>query len=147
MVRRILLILGVLLCVAGVPDEPEKEPPPVPGKIVIGWASQYGPGVMTATVRLRQVWEQVPLDLSDYDGAVAVADCSTIGGTVWLWFNGPWERFIIADCGSKSDARLYDGLSGYQWMVTYNVLVEVDYETAVRWGCVGHGAKVEAIFK
>ena len=146
MVRRLLLILGVLLCVAGIPVEPDH--PPVFGEIVTGWASQYARGVMDATIKLRQTWGQLPSDLSDYDGAVAVADCSLIGSTVWLRYNGgPWERFIIADCGSKSDCRWQDGRSGWQWMVDHNILVEVDYKTAMRWNRVGIGVRIEAIFK
>ena len=81
---------------------------------------------------------QLPRPLFGYDGAVAARDCDDIGETVWLRPVGAedWERFIVADCAGVADG-------GYAWMVRLGVLVEVDYQTAKRWGCIGRLMRVE----
>jgi len=118
-------------------------------QIFVGGASQYAPGVMDRVVELRQKWGQLPDDLSQYDGAVAVPECLNIGTDLWCRPVGSktWEHFIAADCGSKSDSRESDGLSGWEWMVTHNMLIEVDYETAVRWDTVGKMIEVECTYR
>lgn len=117
------------------------KPPPLEGR-----ASQYAKGVMSRVVRYRQSRGELPADLSAYAGAVARPECADIGEAVWLRpAGGEWERFIVADCASKSDARESDGLSGYEWMIRGNVLVEVGYETALRWDCVGRMMWVEML--
>lgn len=111
-----------------------------------GWCSQYGPGVMERVIETRQSWGQLPDDLTGYDGAIAVADCSEIGAT-WLirpvW-TCEWERFVVADCASRSDRQSEtDARSGYEWMVGQGIVAEVDYQTALRWDVIGRGVRVE----
>lgn len=140
--RRPLLLPALLIFLFPWPwPDARIKPPPIEG-----WASQYAKGVMSRVVRYRQRQGQLPLDLSGYDGAVARPECADIGKDVWLRFDGgDWERFVVADCGSKSDARESDGLSGYDWMKQGNVLVEVDYPTAERHGFVGRMMWVEIL--
>lgn len=140
--RRMLLLPALLVFLFPWPwvDVRIKFPP------LEGRASQYAKGVMSRVVRYRQARGELPLDLSAYMGAVARPECADIGDEVWLRpAGGEWELFIVADCGSKSDARESDGLSGYEWMIQGNVLVEVGHETALRWDCVGRMMPVEML--
>lgn len=108
--------------------------------IISGWASQYAPGVMERVIAVRQVpgrtAHDLPIDLPQVDGYVATADCNEIGTILWLRPIGQeqWESFLVADCA---------GADSYGWMVNNNILVEVDYETAVRWDTVGRGQRIE----
>jgi len=110
--------------------------------LLVAVASQYGPGVMERTIETRQTGRvAVPLPevLPQVDGYVAVEKCSDIGKVLWL--RGPgqeWEKFLAVDCAVR------DGSDGtLSWMAAKNVLVEVDYPTAVRWGVVGRLVPVE----
>lgn len=115
--------------------------------IIQGNASQYAPGVMNRVIKLRQSWGQIPADVNQYDGFIAVADCDRIGETVFMrpYGQARWEMFLITDCASKTDARESDGLSGYRWMIENGIDAEVDYDTAARWGVVGRMVKVEIV--
>lgn len=144
-----ILIAGLLLLPWPWPDVPWFDMPwpdvPVQETVTAGWASQYAKSVMKRVVRYRQDQDQLPRPLFGYDGAVAARDCDDIGETVWLRPDGAedWEKFIIADCASQVDSRWQDGLSGWEWMLELDVLVEVDRQTAERWGCVGRLIRVE----
>ncbi|MBU2051218.1 MAG: hypothetical protein KKH61_19900 [Gammaproteobacteria bacterium] len=83
-------------------------------------------------------WVSLPTPLPAVDGYVAVPDCSRLGKLVYLRYSGPWETFLVADCAMPKGT---DG--AYEWMTENGIGVEVDYETAVRWGIVGRGARVE----
>lgn len=117
-------------------------------RVVTGKGSQYARGVMDSVIAVRQSGRttyDLPKELPEVDGYIAVLHCYEIGN---IWYVRPvgsvwWERFLVTDCASGSDSRTYDGLSGAQWMVKYNVLIEVDYNTAVRWRTVGRMIPVE----
>jgi hypothetical protein len=137
-VRARIAIICLFLFPWPLPDARVK---PLP---VAGFASQYAEGVMSRVVRYRQSRGQLPQDLSAYAGAVARPECADIGDEVWLRFEGrEWELFIVADCGSKSDARESDGLSGWEWMMQNNMLVEVGHKTAKLKDFVGRMVRVE----
>jgi hypothetical protein len=109
--------------------------------LVFGICSQYDPGVMESVIRTRQAGytsRRLPRSLPKVDGYIAVKDCREIGNIVWMRKLGDieWETFLIVDCASKDDG-------GYQWMDTNNVIAEVDFETAKRWGVIGHGVNIE----
>jgi hypothetical protein len=71
------------------------------------------------------------------DGYIAVAEREDIGRLFWLRpVGGEWELFLAADCAGYADG-------GYSWMKRNGIIVEVDYNTAVRWGTVGRGIRVE----
>lgn len=129
-----------------------------------GGISQYDRGVMRGTIMIRIGWGQFPelpegieaLSNDEFwgvvrqewqvSGAVALRDCWRIGQHIWLHqIGGIWERFLVADCASKTDSRWQDGLSGYQWMVRCNVLAEVDGYTALRGGYHGLSAQGEIL--
>ena len=122
---------------------------PAPPDIQTGWASQYAPDVMERVVANRLAGccgrYGLPLELPPVDGYVAAREPGDIGRLVWLRPVGAtaWERFLVVDCAGRGDRRVSDGLSGHAWMTRYNVLVEVDYQTAVRWNTVGRGIRVE----
>lgn len=46
---------------------------------------------------------------------------------------------LVVDCAQAGDGTV-------EWMRENNVVLEVDYQTAVRWGTVGRGIEVQAIF-
>ena len=108
-----------------------------------GTASQYAPRVMDKVVYNRQHLStsfSLPGELPNVHGYVATRDCSDIGKIVYLrpanCEDCGFERFLVADCAGVADG-------GLSWMVRNNILVEVDYETALRWNTVGRGIKVE----
>jgi len=116
--------------------------------IASGYASQYAPGVMQRVIRVRQnnlTAYSLPLTLPSVDGYVAAQDCSTIGSIVYLRQNAhsEWERFLVADCASRTSGSPRDGESSYTWMQRNNILFEIDHETALRWNTVGRLSTVQ----
>lgn len=110
--------------------------------ILVGTASHYGPGgVMERTIEARQRMGHLPQMLPDVDGYVARPYPDDIGKVIWLkpLDYHSWESFLVVDCGGVADG-------GRAWMLNNNILVEVDYQTATRWGSVGRGIKVEMRF-
>lgn len=115
--------------------------------ILTGTASQYDPGVMETVVANRQAGltaHDLPNPLPAVDGYIAVLDCEEIGN---LWLVRPagstiWEVFLVADCAG--DHLRPDGLTAAEWMLTNDILLELDYQTAVRWHTVGRGIEIEA---
>ena len=109
--------------------------------LLYGTASQYAPGVMQEVISNRQRWGQLPMELPPTDGYVATLEANLIGSFVYIRPEGAdiWEQFLVVDCAGHADG-------GYAWMLRNNVLVEVDYETAVRWNTVGRGIMVDVLF-
>ena len=126
-----------------------------------GVASQYSPGVMQEVVENRQAgraWVSLPAELPELHGYIAVAHCAELGQVWWIRprgsavvgqpgdelgqvqrvrpGTGEWERHLVVDCAAPGDGTL-------EWMEANNVLVEVSYETAERWGVVGRGVPIE----
>lgn len=105
-----------------------------------GWTSHYAPNVMAQVIENRQEWGHIPHDLSHFDGFVAVPECDRIGETIYAkpahWKT--WETFLVADC-----ARPIGTDGAYEWMTENNILIEVDWTTAVRWSAVGGGMEIE----
>jgi len=102
--------------------------------ITYGHAAYYADGVMEGVVYVRQhsdTWATLPVGIPPVIGFVAVDDCTEIGTLVWLWHEeelaGP---YWVADCRAASDIALA-GRKG--------IIVEVDYNTAKRWGTIGYG--------
>lgn len=111
---------------------------------VIGGASQYAPHVMERVIGVRQsgvTAKDLPLDLPEVDGYVAMADAEWIGKVIKLrpLTQPKYETFLVVDCGGFADG-------GYDWMIRNNILVEVDYETAVRWNTVGRLIEVAFLY-
>ena len=90
--------------------------------VSVGSAVIYPPGVMLANAQYRG------LSITGFAGEIAVPFCSEIGHTVWLKRPGhDWEGpFLVADCTKRGD--LY-GVIEFRDQV-----VEIDFDTAVRWG-------------
>lgn len=93
-------------------------------KVSVGSAVFYAPQAMEANVEARGLpWKDT------YVGSVAVEFCSEIGHTVWLKRpnSKEWEgEFLVADCSRRNDL--------YGHIIYRDQVVEVDFETAVRWG-------------
>jgi len=107
---------------------------------VTGIASQYAPGVMDEVITNRQKWEQIPQDVSNFDGYIAVQNSGDIGKVFYIKPEGydSWEKFLAVDCAGIADG-------GKSWMLRNNILVEVDYSTAERWDAVGRGKKIRML--
>ena len=99
---------------------------------LVWWASQYSPGIMDQVRANRQ------LDPVHVDGYIAVADCADIGQVWWIRPIGQaeWESFQVMDCAAPNDGAR-------EWMARNRIIVEVDHLTAVRWGTVGRGIRVQ----
>lgn len=99
--------------------------------VSMGAAVFYAPGVMEANVEYRG------LSMAGMCGAVAVEFCSEIGHTVWLLRPGEdeldgWEGpFMVADCSRRNDL--------FEQIMFRDQVVEVDFDTAVRWGLARYG--------
>jgi hypothetical protein len=108
---------------------------PVTDTAQTGKISHYAPGVMEQVIYNRQHGccgrYSLPLNLPDVDGYAALADREMIGEVVRLCpLDRPCEMFLVTDCAGYADG-------GYEWMMRYNVIAEVDYATALRWGTPG----------
>jgi hypothetical protein len=91
--------------------------------IETGILSQYAEGVMPGVVEARQGWDQLPDNLSMYDGFVAAWDCERIGDAALLSIDGgEWLTVLVTDCsGHKSTT---------DWMISQNVIFEISGELA-----------------
>lgn len=107
--------------------------------IMSGVASQYAPGVMDMVLRTHYAGltsYMPPQDLSAYDGFMAMESCEELGNEYWIRpEDGQWELFLVVDCSGHAETT--------QWMLRNNIVVEVDYETALRWDTVGKGIQIE----
>ena len=102
-----------------------------------GHAVYYAEGVMEEVVYVRQhtdkVWATLPKEVPPVIGFVALNDCNEIGDLVWLWHESPPELagpYWVVDCRAPQDVAEAD---------RKGIVVEVDYNTATRWGIVGFG--------
>jgi hypothetical protein len=85
-----------------------------------GGAVFYAPGVMEATAKMRG------LSLEGYVDGVAMMSPADIGSMVWINYDG-WEGpFLVVDCARRGDY--------YPVSVFRAEVVEVGFETALRWG-------------
>ena len=102
-----------------------------------GQAAYYNPGVFKQVVAIRQAgWTANPLpeELPPVIGFVARQDCTEIGQLVWIYHEseGIQGPYLIADCANK--------LEGHdKKMRRKSIIVEVDFNTATRWGVIGLG--------
>jgi hypothetical protein len=99
----------------------------VPPPVTSGWAVYYIPGQMEATAQYRGF----PLNPQPpFIGYVATMSPAMIGWSVWLKREGyAWEGpYLSVDCPRRNDQ--------YGLIVYKHESVEVDFNTAVRWGFV-----------
>jgi len=103
-----------------------------------GNALYYASGVMEGAANRRG------FDLTGYKGGVAMMSPADVGKTVWLrrgWF-GFWEGpYLVVDVMQRNHV--------YNLVVNYGEVVEVDYQTAVRWGMIrsGRGSLPVEVYK
>lgn len=102
-----------------------------------GHAAYYSEGVMEQVVAVRQAgWAagSLPVSLPPVVGFVAVPDCAEIGGLIWLFYEGEgWSGpYLIADCANKTEKHDVE-------MRKRDIVVEIDNNTARRWGVLGLG--------
>ncbi len=61
-----------------------------------------------------------------------MVSCAAIGQIWHITYKDRHERFLVVDCAGEGWTR--------RWMLRNNIIVEIDYQTAVRWGVVGKAA-------
>lgn len=101
---------------------------------VVGWASYYDQQPTDATIEARLEMEHIThADLLWAETLIAVSDCSTIGDRVTVQVGDDTPlRAVVFDCAGN------DGTA--QWMQENNVVLELDFYTADRYGMVESGA-------
>lgn len=107
------------------------------GAYDIGWTSRYDPFIMDYQLEYHQLEAPCP------GCAVAVSDCSKIGDYMLIRPLGTqqWVPVIVADCAG-ADALDENGIS---WMDAQNILVELSYELAERFGAVDGSIEIEVM--
>lgn len=92
--------------------------------LIYGRAVFYAPGIMKSTAKWRG------MDYPEgYIGGVALGSPAEIGETVWLYGPFGWEGpFLVVDCPQRVDV--------FTTIVLRQQAVEVDFNTAMRWGMV-----------
>lgn len=93
-------------------------------KYSYGKAVWYGRGVMEATAEWRR------MSLNNYLDGVALMSPADLGKTVWMRRPGhDWEGpYLVVDCAARHDKP--------RAVIVMEEVVEVGFETAVRWGMV-----------
>lgn len=169
LLKSMLLVTAAAVAATGGAATPEDAAVELP--VLTGIASQYGPGRMEATIRVRQAGrtaQTIPTPLPEADVYFATLDCRDVGA----WFeirrtgvdeNGdpyPWEKAYATDCAGLADGGLgfmlfyrHTPMTPRQaelWLRRVHsgefapvIVAEVDYATAVRWNTVGRGRQVE----
>lgn len=104
--------------------------------ITYGKAAYYDQGVMESVVYVRQnteTWGGLSTEVPAVIGFVALNDCEELNSLVWLWHEDPLELagpYWVVDCRAEQDVLAAE---------VKGIVVEVDYNTAKRWGVVGFG--------
>jgi hypothetical protein len=133
-----------------------------------GIASQYAPGVMQRTIRVRQAGRtahDLPLELPEVDGYAAHPLPEMIGEIVWVRPVGEsrWYSILIVDTAEPSNGGLAFQAYGRSFPLSVaraNVVrsqirsgelipripIEINYELAVEWGTVGRGLQIEIAY-
>ena len=93
-------------------------------ELIKGNAVFYNPGIMHTTAKYRGMFYP-----DGYLGGVALGSPGEIGETVWLFGPNGWEGpYLVVDCPQRVDV--------YTTVVINQQSVEVDFNTAMRWGMV-----------
>jgi hypothetical protein len=101
----------------------------------MGTLSQYDQVSTDRVLYNRSAFGQTAYTLPDkregVTGYIAVYDCERIGQVVTVSWSNHVERLMVFDCAGDEVTRL--------WMKQGNVIGEVDFYTARRWGMLGLG--------
>lgn len=89
-----------------------------------GYFSRYNLSPTAATIAYRQHVGDLPVNMSHYDGVIAVADCSMVGKDAWVYVDGIWYDMIVFDCSGHEETSL--------WMEQNRILGEWGYYFAER---------------
>jgi len=93
--------------------------------VLIGQMTYYSDGVMERVYANRLSWQHVT-PCQECIGYAALIDREHIGKRVWIQRRGHAAEgpFLVVDCAAKQDVALIN---------QRRRVVEVDYETAMRW--------------
>ncbi|MGD8501401.1 MAG: hypothetical protein PVJ86_12185 [Phycisphaerales bacterium] len=105
----------------------------------MGHVAYYAEDVMERVVAVRQAgWTagDLPVELPPVIGFVARPHCNEIGDMVWLYHESEGLKgpYLVADCCNELEGHC-------QAMQRKGIVVEVDHNTARRWGVLGLGPK------
>jgi hypothetical protein len=104
---------------------------------VTGTLSHYAPAPTAAVIANRSVpgrtaWA-LPDNWREYDGLIAVEDCTELGTERDVWWQGHYGRMLAWDCAGDDATR--------RWM-RLGIVGELDSMTARRWGArAGRGMR------
>ena len=85
------------------------------------WFSQYGQEPTDGTMEYRWSVGDMPLDMSLYDGVIAVEDCSRIGDVAMINIDDRWRRVMAFDCLGRDQSN---------WMQEKNIIAELGFYLA-----------------
>ncbi len=85
------------------------------------WFSQYGQEPTDGTMEYRRSVGDIPLDMSPYDGVLAVEDCSRIGDVAWINIDDRWRHVMAFDCLGRDEDN---------WMQEKNIIAELGFYLA-----------------
>ena len=117
--------------------------------LTIGWASHYNPGIFERVVENRVRWDQISWTQARAAECYAAGRYPEyIGRTIYIkrdkskiGLENDWIPCLIVDVAGIADG-------GLDWMLSNNVIVEVDPNTMLRLnGRLGGGVKIRATFK
>jgi hypothetical protein len=133
-----------------------------------GIASQYAPGVMQRTIRVRQSGRtayHLPEQLPEVDGYAAHPLPEMIGKIVWVRpvNTDRWYSILIVDTAEPTDGGLAFQAYGRAFPLSRaqgesiraqiragqlipRVPLEVNYELAAEWKTVGRGIQIEVAY-
>lgn len=109
--------------------------------IASGWASQYAQGVERGPIYNRTTGRATPAIRQDHDQFDGYAAARYPRDIDQVWLVCPEDpalacrTLLVIDCAGVKDGAL-------DWMLRGNVVLEMDYETAVAWDTVGRGLRV-----
>ncbi len=117
-----LALVSVALLIT--PLQPEPPEPQWPQRkhveVQYGLFSQYAKGPTDSQIWYHEEVTGLLSDYENYDGFVAVVDCSLVGEAAWISIDGsPWEHVFIGDCSGH--------VSTTTWMKRAGILAEIDW--------------------
>ena len=102
------------------------------------WFSQYAQAPTDGTMEYRQSVGDIPMDMSAYDGVIAVEDCAKVGHEALINVDNQWRKVIAFDCLARNE---------HNWMQEKNIVAELGYYLARLTGTeVGSGVQGNLIW-
>lgn len=106
---------------------------------LVGFVSQYAPGVMERVIYNRTNGKATPITPVEGAYAIAVENCAMLSYTGYIFLTlpdgtevGPLDVYV-ADCSGDPETT--------RWMRENNIIAEVEFRVAQQFGFVGRGVR------